>query len=124
DTNANNLIRFAKMRETIIVGVDNSSDRNCEYSPPGCSSLCSPQHGSQYVSWVADRVRPYINANYRTLTDAENTGALGSSLGGLISAYMGWQWSDVYHRLGCFSSSFQVCFPIPSPDTKRPIRIY
>jgi hypothetical protein len=37
DTNANNLIRFGKMRETIIVGVDNSSDRFCEYAPPGCT---------------------------------------------------------------------------------------
>ena len=125
DTNANNLIRFAKMRETIIVGVDNSSDRNCEYSPPGCSSLCSPQHGSQYVSWVADRVRPYINANYRTLTDADNTGALGSSLGGLISAYMAWDWSSVFSKIGCFSSSFQVCMPFPAPPaTKRQVRIY
>ena len=130
DTNANNLIRFGKMRETIIVGVDNSSDRFCEYDPPGCPySNCSTPRGDKYVSFLADQLRPHINNTYsitagRTLTDAENTGALGSSLGGLISAYMGWQWSDVYHRLGCFSSSFQVCFPIPSPDTKRPIRIY
>ena len=126
DTNANNLIRFAKMRETIIVGVDNSSDRFCEYAPPGCTyAQCSTPRGSQYVSWIADRVRPYINANYRTLTDADNTGALGSSLGGLISAYMAWDWSNVFTKIGCFSSSFQVCMPFPAPPaTKRPVRVY
>jgi predicted alpha/beta superfamily hydrolase len=126
DTNANNLIRFGKMRETIIVGVDNSSDRFCEYAPPGCSyTNCSTPRGSQYVSWIADRVRPYINANYRTLPDADNTGALGSSLGGLISAYMAWNWSSVFTKIGCFSSSFQVCMPFPAPPaTKRPVRVY
>jgi predicted alpha/beta superfamily hydrolase len=126
DTNANNLIRFGKMRETIIVGVDNSSDRFCEYDPPGCNYTdCSTPRGSAYVSWIADRVRPYINAHYRTLADRENTGALGSSLGGLISAYMAWDWSNVFTRIGCFSSSFQVCMPFPVPPaTKRPVRIY
>ena len=65
DTNANNLIRFGKMRETIIVGVDNSSDRFCEYAPPGCTyAQCSTPRGSQYVSWIADRVRPYIKHVY------------------------------------------------------------
>lgn len=125
DTNANNLIRYGKMRETIIVGVDNSSDRNCELAPPGCTSLCNPAKGSQYVSWIADKIRPYINANYRTLTDAENTGALGSSLGGLISSYMAWDWSSVFTKLGCFSSSYSFCMPFPAPPaTKRPVRVY
>lgn len=124
DTNANNLIRFGKMREAIIVGVDND-DRFCEYSPPGCTSLCPLPKGSQYVSWIANKVRPYINANFRTLTDAENTGALGSSLGGLISAYMAWDWSNVFSKLGCFSSSFQVCTPFAAPPaSKRPVRVY
>jgi predicted alpha/beta superfamily hydrolase len=125
DTNANDLIRFGKMRETIIVGVDNSSDRFCEYDPAGCTySQCSTSHGSQYASWIVDKVRPYINANYRTLTDAENTGVLGSSLGGLISAYIGWQYSNTFGKIGCISSSFWVCDPISAPATKRPIRIY
>jgi predicted alpha/beta superfamily hydrolase len=125
DTNANNLIRFGKMRETIIVGIDNSADRLCEYSPPACPLVCSTPRGSQYVSWIVDRVRPYVSANYRTLTDADNTGALGSSMGGLISAYMAWDWSNVFGKIGCFSSSFQVCMPFPAPPaTKRPVRVY
>ena len=61
DTNADNLIRFGKMRETIIVGVANSADRTCEYSPPSCPFGCTVR-GDQYVSWIADRIRPYINA--------------------------------------------------------------
>jgi enterochelin esterase-like enzyme len=129
DTNANNLIRFGKMRETIIIGVDNSSDRFCEYAPPGCTySQCSTPRGDKYVSFLADQLKPYIDNTYsitagRTLTDADNTGALGSSLGGLISAYMGWQRSATYHKIGCMSSSFDICSPITT-GTNFPIRVY
>ena len=97
DTNAQNLIRFGRMRETIIVGVDNSSDRFCEYGPPGCPySQCSSGNlkGDKYASFLADQLKSHIDNTYsitadRTLADADNTGVLGSSLGGLISAYIG-----------------------------------
>ncbi|HUK82111.1 MAG TPA: alpha/beta hydrolase-fold protein [Verrucomicrobiae bacterium] len=125
DTNANNLIRFAKMRETIIVGVDNTSARLQEYTPPGCSPPGGGVAlGDKYAALLVYELKPYIDSHYRTLTDAENTGVLGSSMGGLISAWLGWQGSDTAHRIGAMSSSFWVCYPIPSPDTKRPIRIY
>jgi len=125
DTNANNLIRFGKMRETIIVAVDSGSERLREYTPPGCSP---PQGGSalgaQYADFLVNQLKPVIDASYRTLTDAENTGVLGSSMGGLISAYLGWQYSGTFHRIGAMSSSFWVCQPITAPDSKRPIRLY
>lgn len=130
DTNAQNLIRYGKMRETIIVGVDNSSDRLCEYAPPGCTfSQCSTPRGDKYAEFLVNELKPHIDNTYtitagRTLTDADNTGALGSSLGGLISSYLGWQRSSTFHKLGCMSSSFWICAPIPAPDSKRPIRIY
>jgi enterochelin esterase-like enzyme len=120
DTNANNLIRFGKMRETIIVGVDNTPARSQEYMPPGCIGSAL---GDKYASLLIDELKPIIDANYRTLTDAENTGVLGSSFGGLISEWLGWAHSETYRRIGAMSTA-HVCFPLPAPDTKRPIRIY
>jgi hypothetical protein len=112
------------MRETIIVGVDNSSDRFCEYAPPTCSySECSSPVGNEYVSFLADQLKPVIDSQYRTLTDPDDTGALGSSLGGLISAYMAWERSATYHKIGCMSSSFDICEPI-TIGTNFPVRVY
>lgn len=130
DTNAANLIRFGKMRETIIVGVDNTAGRLREYTPPDCSPpLGGTSLGAQYTDFLINQLKPHIDNTYsitagRTLTDADNTGVAGSSMGGLISAYLGWAQSSTFRKIGAFSSSFQVCFPIPSPDTKRPIRVY
>ncbi|MCG3148161.1 MAG: hypothetical protein PCFJNLEI_01603 [Verrucomicrobiae bacterium] len=125
DTNANNLIRYGKMRETILVGVDSSSNRLREYTPPGCSAPSGGTAlGAQYADFLINQLKPLIDANYRTLTNASNTGVLGSSMGGLISAYLGWQSPGTFGKIGALSSSFWVCQPIPAPDTKRPIRIY
>jgi predicted alpha/beta superfamily hydrolase len=129
DTNAANLVRFGKMRETIIVGVDSSSDRYCEYAPPTCPyAECTSPVGDQYASLLADQLKPYIDNTYsitagRTLTGPDDTGILGSSLGGLISGYIGWQRSGTYHKVGTMSSSYWVCYPITS-TTNQPIRIY
>ncbi len=125
DTNANNLIRFGQMRETIIVGVDNTSDRLREYTPPGCSPpFGGTSLGAAYTEFLVGELKPVVDAAYRTLPDAENTGVMGSSMGGLISTHLGWQRADVFRRIVAMSSSYQVCFPVSFPDAKRPIRIY
>lgn len=130
ETNADNLIRFGKMRETIIVGVDCNTDSNtrvCEYSPPQpvCTNLCAAPLGSQYVSFLIDQVKPLIDANYRTLTNADDTGVMGSSMGGLISTYLGWQYTNVFHKVGAMSSAFCDYYPMSAADVQRPqLRIY
>src|SRR5262249_617314 len=44
--------------------------------------------GARYPDFMVREVMPYINARYRTRTDAAHTGIGGSSYGGLISAYV------------------------------------
>lgn len=125
DTNAANLIRFGKLRELIIVGVDNTSDRLREYTPPGCTPpLGGTALGGRYASFLIHELKPVIDAQYRTLPAPDHTGVLGSSMGGLISTWLGWAFPGVFGRVGAMSSSYWVCSPIPVPDTKRPIRIY
>src|SRR5262249_46297330 len=49
--------------------------------------------------------KPMIDARFRTLPDAANTGVGGSSLGGLVSMYFGLTHSDVYsHIIGVSTS--------------------
>src|SRR6185503_2559101 len=82
DTNANNLIRYGKMRETIIVGVDNTDDRLREYTPPTCNPPEGGDSlGANYAALLIQELKPMIDATYRTRPDADNTGVLGSSMG-------------------------------------------
>lgn len=90
----------------IVVGVDNGGvNRTEEYTPwvnPGYSS----GNGEAYMQFIVETLKPYIDANFRTLPDRENTGIMGSSLGGLISHFGVFQHTEVFGKAGLFSPSY------------------
>jgi predicted alpha/beta superfamily hydrolase len=92
------LIKQKKIREIIVVGIYNSPDRIDEYS--------WNEKGQNYLRFLTAEVKPFIDANYKTLPDKDNTAIMGSSMGGLISFYAGWHYPDVFSMAGCLSSSF------------------
>lgn len=106
DETTNQLIGNGLMDESIIVGIYNTgSNRIYEYTP-----CCDPSYGGggadQYLAFIGNTVKPYIDANYRTLTGRANTATLGSSLGGLFSVYAGHRRSDLFSKVAGMSSSF------------------
>lgn len=44
-----------------------------------------------YGRFVVETLKPLIDAKYRTLSDPANIAAMDSSLGGVVSFYLGWQ---------------------------------
>lgn len=81
------------MREAILVAIDNSSNRIPEYMPPSDSYLEVVGIGDAMANFVINNVKAFVDTNYRTLTDATNTGSVGSSMGGLFSLYLGREYS-------------------------------
>jgi predicted alpha/beta superfamily hydrolase len=102
---ADHMISLGLMREAIIVAVDNTGSRMREYVPPSDDAGGGNGFADLYVKFLAQNVKPYIDSNYRTLIDADNTAVAGSSLGGLVSMYAGLT-TNVFSKLGGFSSSF------------------
>lgn len=49
---------------------------------------------------------PKVNEKYRTLANAQSTGVMGWSLGGLTSFYLAWEYPDTFGIVGAFSPSF------------------
>ncbi|MGD0711381.1 MAG: alpha/beta hydrolase-fold protein [Bacteroidales bacterium] len=91
--------------EAIVVGIDNGPERINEYSPWVNTSYGGGQ-GDEYVSFICNTLKPFIDSYFRTLPDRENTGIMGSSLGGLISFYGAIKHQDVFSKAGVFSPSF------------------
>jgi metallo-beta-lactamase class B len=90
----------------IVVAVDNGgSSRLDEYSP-WRNAQYGGGEGDQYVEFLVQTLKPYIDAQYRTLADRANTGIAGSSMGGLISLYAALKYPAVYGRVGVFSPAF------------------
>lgn len=100
DAAATREIASGRMRETVIVAVNNTGSRMSEYGTPQDGYT-----GNYYLLYLVHNVKPTIDATYRTLTDFMNTGNMGSSLGGLISAYIGLS-TNKFGLIGAVSPSY------------------
>ncbi|MEP6834562.1 MAG: alpha/beta hydrolase-fold protein, partial [Gemmatimonas sp.] len=77
------------VRGAIVVAIDSGgSHRMDEYNPwKHATTRLGGGEGERYVEFLARNLKPYIDARFRTRTDAKNTTIAGSSMGGLISLY-------------------------------------
>jgi enterochelin esterase-like enzyme len=83
------------------------SDRAAARSLVGGSPIGSIGTRAQdYSAWVATALVPYVDAHYRTRKSARGRTMLGWSLGALNAFNLGWQYPEVFGRVGAFSPSF------------------
>ena len=61
-----------------------------------------------YSEWVAHTLVPYVDARYRTNPTPGARAILGWSLGAINAFNLGWQYPDVFGRVGAFSPSFWI----------------
>jgi enterochelin esterase-like enzyme len=112
-----------RLREIIVVGLDNvGSTRINDYTAPGDGG-----RADAYTAYILGQVRPLIDAQYRTLTDARLTGSAGSSMGGVVAMYHGWDHPGAFGRVGNFSPAWQVVPGLThrvKTEPARDLRIY
>jgi predicted alpha/beta superfamily hydrolase len=83
--------------DVIIVAIEHGeNDRAAEYA--GASS-------NQYIDFLVQTLKPYIDARFRTKREREHTGVGGSSLGGLVSMMAGLIYPAIFGKLMVFSPS-------------------
>jgi predicted alpha/beta superfamily hydrolase len=86
----------------IAVAVANTSDRSAEYTP-----AADARHGGgragDYARYLLEELKPRVDSLYRTRPDAAHTGVVGSSLGGVVSLWLGLEHPGVFSRVGCVS---------------------
>ena len=110
---ATELIRAHAIAAPIMVGVYNTGfDRMNEYAPTpaefsGWSGEKCHSRGEarRYVRFLANEVKPFIDARYPTLTDARHTAVVGSSMGGLVSLYAALWHPRVFGHVAALSPS-------------------
>ena len=94
--------------DIIIIAIEHGSeDRIKEYIFDN-DNVANGSEGKKYIRFITDTLKPYVDINYRTKKDRDNTGIGGSSLGALISIYSGFLYPEVYSKLLIFSPSLWV----------------
>lgn len=105
----------------IVVGIDTSSDRGAELTPPFTRGsrgvvvnghpipiIDEPSTTDFYAEFVVSTLKPLIDENFLTLTDPENTCVGGISAGGSASYYMFLRNPEVFGRAIVCSPGFPM----------------
>ena len=141
------LQREGVIQSTIVVGIWNiESSRHSDYFPqkPFMSlpkiyqdSLINqaktegktPLFGFQvqsdnYLKFIVEELKPYIDQQYSTHTDQEHTFIAGSSMGGLISMYAICEYPDVLGGAACISTHWPGTFTVENNPIPKAFQAY
>ncbi|HEV8693268.1 MAG TPA: alpha/beta hydrolase-fold protein, partial [Lysobacter sp.] len=104
------------IRPVIVVAIDMPPDRMGAYGlsdrAQARSLVAQTKYGAvgtqthTYSEWLAKTLVPTIDARYRTRTTPDARAVLGWSLGALNAFNLGWQYPELFARVGAFSPSF------------------
>lgn len=142
DDVASELFQSKKIKEFIVVGIWNGGEtRHADYFPQKpfeslskvqkdtvtaqlkrshvpMKKAFSPQ-SDNYLKFIVNELKPYIDKTYSVNPDRENTYVMGSSMGGLISMYAICEYPDVFGGAACLSTHWPGTFTLddnPVPD--------
>ncbi|MCF6132594.1 alpha/beta hydrolase [Flavobacterium wongokense] len=126
DETAGRLIEQGKTKKFIIVGISNINGmRHSEFFPQkpfeslpqavqdtiynidkdkGRPLFGGKISSDNYLKFIVTELKPFIDKNFSTKTDAANTVIAGSSMGGLISMYAICEYPDVFGGAACIST--------------------
>jgi predicted alpha/beta superfamily hydrolase len=141
DETVSALITENKIKACIVVGIWNTDLRHAEYFPQkpfeslpkvfrdsllefgkrneGTPLFKASVQSDNYLKFIVEELKPYIDKTYSTKSDQKNTFIAGSSMGGLISMYALCEYPNVFKAAACLSSHWPGIFTVannPIPD--------
>ncbi len=118
DEVASGLIAKGEVRPFIVVAIENVAElRNSDYLPQKLVKYLPEGYNSpidfelnsdNYLRYIVEIVKPYIDSAYSVYTDRAHTSIMGSSMGGLISLYALCEYPNVFGA----SASLSIHTPI------------
>lgn len=102
---ADELTVAGQVEPLIIVGVYNSGEHRINEYTHLADRRWGGGQADRYGQMIVEELKPFIDHSYRTLPGAENCGIGGSSLGGLVSLYLGLRYPSVFGKIAAISPS-------------------
>src|SRR5690606_15028569 len=83
--------------QAVIIGIEHGgSTHRIDEMTPYANETHGGGHADDYLDFIITTLKPYVDKNFQTLPDKENTTIFGSSVGGLISFYALLKFPDVF----------------------------
>lgn len=127
-----NLLDSSKIKDCIVVAIWNISEtRHTDYYPQKPFDLLPQKfkdsifetskkqfgtdfkgpNSDNYLKFIVEEVKPFIDSNFSVHTNSENTFIAGSSMGGLISMYALCEYPEVFGGAACLSTHWVGFMP-------------
>jgi predicted alpha/beta superfamily hydrolase len=91
----------------IVIAIEHAEkERISEYNVG--NTILGNGQGKSYIRFVTETLKPFVDSNFRTKYDRENTGIGGSSMGALVSIFGGIMYPEIFGKLMIFSPSLWV----------------
>jgi predicted alpha/beta superfamily hydrolase len=102
---ADAMIASGQTEPLVIVGIYNNGEKRIDEYTPVEDRRLGGGKADAYGQMIVDELRPFIARQYRTLAGPENCGMGGSSLGGLVTIYLGMRYPEIIGKLAILSPS-------------------
>jgi enterochelin esterase-like enzyme len=128
DETVGKLIYEGRMKDCIVIGVWNNGEyRHSEYFPQKALAnipaderdliitkyLKGKPQADNYLKFLVEELKPYIDKHFATRKDRNNTFIMGSSMGGLISIYALCEYPNVFGGAAGISTHWPLILPEP-----------
>lgn len=146
DEMASSMFEKNNIKKFIVVGIWNDGqNRHADYFPQKPYELlskaekkyCSKQlsekrktlhdfkpNSDNYLKFIVQELKPYIDKNFNTNIDPNNTFIAGSSMGGLISLYALCEYPNVFGGAACLSTHWPGIFSIKNNPIPKAFNQY
>lgn len=127
DETLTDLMKEKRIQEVIIVGIWNNQNlRHAEYFPEKVFQDIKSKaagggekakvysdvmtlfqgeiYSDEYLKFIVEELKPFIDKKYSTKKDAKNTFMVGSSMGGLVSLYALCKYPETFGGVACLST--------------------
>jgi alpha-glucosidase len=94
--------------ESLIIGIEHGNEKRIDEFTPYVNEKYGGGKGNEYLSFIINTLKPYIDLNFKTQTNNLNTTIWGSSLGGLISLFAIIKYPKTFSKAGIFSPAFWI----------------
>jgi len=132
DESLQQLVDDGRARKTIIVGIWSTSKRRLEYLPQEAWDAAPEKmqiyiennegglpESREYLRFIVEELKPFIDTNYRTKQDRDDTFLMGSSMGGLVSLYGIIRHPDVFSAAACVSTHWPLHADLDETEATR-----
>ena len=120
DRTVDRLIATGRMRDIIMVAIDNSRSRYLEYRgrlrpapaprrrQEGMPAVDPNARYRAYASFITRELKPWVDRVFRTLKTPQHTAVMGSSMGGIASLALAWDHPKSFGMAASVSGAFDI----------------